>query len=388
MGRPDGRAGVRGHPSPHERAASVKPAYSCYCFAVPSKLFRKLAEKSGEDDSRRLHSHIENSMLLRTHRHVCAKEGVKAAPPVSSPMSFMPGLAYRRSIFNAGTDTDLPGKPVRHEGDKPVRDRAVNQVYDNTGIALNFFHQVFGRDSLDDRSMRVESAVHFGKDFANAMWTGEQMVYGDGDQNVGGFTEALDIIAHELTHGVLQYMIPGGLGVYKLPVKDREFREQTHALQGQAGALNESFSDVMGSMVKQWHARQTAAQANWLLGENMLAPQHGKAIRSLKDPGNRKLTWYDDDQFKTMEEYVDGADVHDSSGIPNHAFYLTAKKIGGFSWEKAGFIWYEAFAKLKPKATFLDAARATSRAASARFGSKSKEYNAVVLAWQTVKVLP
>jgi Zn-dependent metalloprotease len=365
----------------------VKPAYNCFCFAVPSKLFRKLAEKAGEEGSKQLHGHIEHSMRLRTHRHVCSKQGVPAAPPVSSPMSFMPGQAYRRSIFNAGTDTDLPGKPVRHEGDKPVRDRAVNQVYDNTGIALNFFHQVFGRDSLDDRSMRVESAVHFGKGFANAMWTGEQMVYGDGDRNVGGFTEALDIIAHELTHGVLQYMIPGGLGVYRLPVKDREFREQTHALQGQAGALNESFSDVMGSMVKQWHARQTAAQANWLLGENMLAPEHGKAIRSLKDPGNRKLTWYDDDQFKTMEEYVDGADVHDSSGIPNHAFYLAAKKIGGFSWEKAGPIWYEAFPKLKSGASFLDAARATSRVASARFGSKSKEYKAVVTAWEAVKVL-
>jgi Zn-dependent metalloprotease len=365
----------------------VKPAYNCFCFAVPSKLFRKLAEKAGGHGSKQLNSHIEQSMRLRTHRHVCAKQGVRAAPPVSSPMSFMPGQPYRRSIFNAGTDTDLPGKAVRHEGDKPVKDRAVNQVYDNTGIALNFFHQVFGRDSLDDRSMRVESAVHFGKDFANAMWTGEQMVYGDGDQNVGGFTEALDIIAHELTHGVLQHMIPGGLGVYKLALKDREFREQTHGLQGQAGALNESFSDVMGSMVKQWHARQTVVQANWLLGENMLAPQHGKAIRSLKDPGNRKLTWYDDDQFKTMEEYIEGADVHDSSGIPNHAFYLAAKKIGGFSWEKAGPIWYEAFPKLKPKATFLDAARATSRVAGARFGSKSKEYKAVVLAWQTVKVL-
>jgi len=365
----------------------VKPAYRCFCFAVPSKLFRKLAEKSGEEGRQRIDSHIEHSMRLRTHRHVCAKQAV-VPRTVQSPQGFMPAQAYRRSIFNAGFDTDLPGKPVRHEGDKPVKDRAVNQVYDNTGIALDFFHQVFGRDSLDDRSMRVESAVHFGKDFANAMWTGEQMVYGDGDENVGGFTEALDIITHELSHGVIQHMIPGGLGVVKLARKDREFEEQTHMLQGQAGALNESFSDVMGSMVKQWHLGQTAAQANWLLGENMLAPQHGKAIRSLKDPGNRKLTWYDDDQFKTMEQYVDGADVHDSSGIPNHAFYLVAKKIGGFSWEKAGAIWYEAFPKLKPKATFLDAARATSRVASARFGSKSKEYMAVVSAWQAVKVLP
>jgi Zn-dependent metalloprotease len=366
----------------------VKPAYNCFCFAVPSKLFRKLAEKAGGNARSQLDGHLESSMRLRAHRNVCAKLGAPAAPPVPSPQSFMPALAYRRSIFNACTDTDLPGKPVRHEGDKPVRDRAVNQVYDNTGIALNFYHRVFGRDSIDNRSMRVDSAVHFGKNFANAMWTGEQMVYGDGDDNVGGFTEALDIIAHELSHGVLQHMIPGGLGVYRLPVKDREFREQTYALQGQAGALNESFCDVMGSMIKQWHAGQTVSQANWLLGENMLAPQHGKAIRSLKDPGNRKLTWYDDDQFKTMEQFIDGADVHDSSGIPNYAFYLAAKKIGGHSWEKAGPIWYEAFAKLKPKASFVDAARATGSAAGMRFGSKSKEYKAVVAAWQAVKVLP
>lgn len=364
----------------------MKPAYNCFCFAVPSKLFRKLAEKAGEGDSGQLNSHIEHSMRLRTHRHAVSKQGM-AVRTVQSPQSFMPAQAYRRSIFNAGTDTDLPGKPVRHEGDKPVRDRTVNHAYDNTGIALDFYHQVFGRDSLDNRSMRVESAVHFGKNFANAMWTGEQMVYGDGDENVGGFTEALDIIAHELTHGVIQYMIPGGLGVVKLARKDREFEEQTHALQGQAGALNESFSDVMGSMVKQWHARQTVTQANWLLGENMLAPQHGFAIRSLKDPGNRKLTWYDDDQFKSMDQYVDGADVHDSSGIPNRAFCLAAQKIGGYSWETVGPVWYEAFARLKPKASFLDAARATADVAARRFGLKSKELKAVTAAWKTVKVI-
>jgi Zn-dependent metalloprotease len=124
--------------------------------------------------------------------------------------------------------------------------------------------------------------------------------------------------------------------VYRLPVKDREFREQTYALQGQAGALNESFCDVMGSMIKQWHAGQTVSQANWLLGENMLAPQHGKAIRSLKDPGNRKLTWYDDDQFKTMEQFIDGADVHDSSGIPNSCFLPGCQKNWRASPGKSG----------------------------------------------------
>lgn len=277
---------------------------------------------------------------------------------------------------------------MRTEGARPTRDAAVNQVYDNTGITLDFFLKIFGRNSIDNRGMRVTSAVHFGDNFSNAMWTGEQMVYGDGDQNVAGFTQALDIIAHELTHGVTQYLIPGGLGVVRVPVKEREFKEQTHALQGQSGALNESFSDIFGSMVKQWHAGQDVTQANWLLGEHMLAPAHGKAIRSLKDPGNRKLTWYEDDQFKTMDQYVDGADVHDSSGIPNRAFYLAASKIGGYAWEKAGRIWYEAFSTLARKASFQDAAKATLEVALARHGLKSKEYKAVDSAWRAVKVLP
>lgn len=362
---------------------AVGPAYRCACFAVPSKLLRKLADKAGEADRHVIHGHIESASRLRTQRSAW----VPLAPAASPPQALHSAPSWRRSVFDAGTGTVLPGKSVRDEGDKPVKDHAANQAYDNAGITLDFYLKVFGRHSIDNRSMRVESAVHFGKNFGNAMWTGDRMVYGDGDQNVSGFTAALDIIAHELTHGVTQHMIAGGLGVVRVAPKDREFKEQTHALQGQSGALNESFSDVFGSMVKQWHAGQDVTQANWLLGEHMLAPQHGRAIRSLKDPGNRQLTWYEDEQFKNMDQYVDGADVHDGSGIPNHAFYLAARKIGGYSWEKAGPIWYEAFAKLKPKASFKDAARATTDVASQRFGVKSKECKAVMSAWQAVKVI-
>lgn len=360
-------------------------AYRCVCFALPSKLLKKIATKAAEADRHVMHGHIESTARLRSMR---------SAWSAPAPMHGLPAtparrvaLPYQRAVFDAGTKTQLPGQSVRTEGGKPVRDAAVNQVYDNTGITLDFFQKIFGRNSIDNRGVRVVSAVHFGKNFSNAMWTGEQMVYGDGDANVGGFTQALDIIAHELTHGVTQHIVPGGLGVVRVPVKDREFKEQTHALKGQSGALNESFSDVVGSMVKQWHAGQDVTQASWLLGEHMLAPEHGRAIRSLKDPGNRKLTWYEDDQFKSMAQYVDGADVHDSSGIPNRAFCLAAQKIGGYSWETVGPIWYAAFSQLKPKASFLDAARVTADEASRRFGLKSKEFKAVTAAWKTVKVI-
>ena len=361
-------------------------AYRCACFAVPSKLLKKIAAKAGESHRHVMHGHIESTARLRSMRN--AWSAPVPMPPLLATPAHKGGSPYQRAVFDAGTNTQLPGKPARTEGGKPVRDAAVNQVYDNTGITLDFFLKIFGRNSIDNRGTQVISAVHFGKGFSNAMWTGEQMVYGDGDANVGGFTQALDIIAHELTHGVTQHLVPGGLGVVRVPVKDREFKAQTHALKGQSGALNESFSDVFGSMVKQWHAGQDVTQASWLLGEHMLAPEHGKAIRSLKDPGNRRLTWYEDDQFKSMAQYVDGADVHDSSGIPNHAFYLAARDIGGFSWETAGPIWYEAFATLLPKANFQDAAKATLHITLTRYGMKSKEYKAVHAAWRSVKVLP
>lgn len=361
-------------------------AYRCACFAIPSKLLKKLVAKGEEADRPVMHGHIESTARLRSLRSAWAAPA--AVPQLLTAPVHSGASPYQRDVFDAGTNMQLPGKSARTEGGRPVRDAAVNQVYDNTGITLDFFLKVFGRNSIDGRGMRVSSAVHFGKNFSNAMWTGEQMVYGDGDANVGGFTQALDIIAHELSHGVTQYIVPGGLGVVRVPLKDREFKEQTHALTGQSGALNESFSDIFGSMVKQWHAGEDVTQANWLLGEHMLAPEHGRAIRSLADPGNRKLTWYEDDQFKSMDQYVEGADVHDSSGIPNHAFYLAARTMGGFSWETAGPIWYAAFSSLSRKSGFEDAAQATLQAAVARHGMKSKEYRAVQAAWRAVKVLP
>ena len=197
------------------------------------------------------------------------------------------------------------------------------------------------------------------------------MVDGDGDGKLFlGFTGALDVIAHELTHGVTQYAVPGGL-VY----------------DGQSGALNESISDVFGSVVKQWHLKQSVDQADWLIGAGIMAPSVGKALRSMADPGNKDLTWSGDDQPKDMSGYVDGGDVHTNSGIPNHAFYAAAIALKGNSWDKAGPIWYKALPLLTPNATFADMAKATTQAATLLYGDGSAEVNAVQAAWKVVGVL-
>jgi Zn-dependent metalloprotease len=250
----------------------------------------------------------------------------------------------------------------------------------------DFYSKVFGRNSVDDRGMRLDSSVHFREDtteaFDNAFWNGSQMIYGDGDGvTFGRFTQCLDVIGHELTHGVTQY-------------------EAGLAYHGQSGALNESFSDVFGSLVKQWHKKQTVAQADWLIGAGLLGKSiHGVGLRSLKAPG----TAYDDPHFggkdpqpSTMKGYVKHADtragdnggVHINSGIPNHAFYLVAMQLGGYAWERAGKIWYDTLCnRIRADATFNTAAAATLASATTLYGSTSVELKAVKAAWQQVGVL-
>ena len=120
-------------------------------------------------------------------------------------------------------------------------DPAVNQAYDNFGDTYKFYWEVLHRDSIDDQGMPIHGMVHFDTDYNNAFWDGEgHMWFGDGDGTMfSDFTKSLDVIGHELTHGVTQYTA-------------------NLAYSGQSGALNESLSDVFGSLVKQYALQQTA----------------------------------------------------------------------------------------------------------------------------------
>ena len=204
------------------------------------------------------------------------------------------------------------------------------------------------------------------------------MVFGDGDNVIfTGFTGSTDVIGHELTHGVTG-------------------SEANLTYQGQSGALNESISDVFGSLVKQFKLGQTADKADWLIGAGILAKGiQGVALRSMKAPG----TAYDDPglgkdpQPATMSGYVqtgeDNGGVHTNSGIPNHAFFLVAAAIGGNAWEKAGKIWYDTLVdhSLKANASFATFANLTLAKAGSLYGVNSVEQKAVRDAWAKVGVL-
>jgi Zn-dependent metalloprotease len=279
-------------------------------------------------------------------------------------------------IFSANQGETLPGTLVRKEGDQPTGDEAVDEAFDGGAATWSLYAEEYERNSIDDNGMVMNQTVHFGVKYNNAFWNGQQMIYGDGDGEIfSRFTIDIDIIAHELTHGVTQY-------------------EASLVYWYQSGALNESFSDVFGALVKQRHRGQEAKDADWLIGESVLIGDY--ALRSMKAPGtayvNHPVIGTDPQpatmsNYKMMAPWDDNGGVHINSGIPNHAFYIAATELGGKAWEKAGLIWYRALRdRLGQYATFNRAADATIGLARELFGNGSLEEQAVRKAWKEVKV--
>ena len=161
------------------------------------------------------------------------REGLDAVAAVA------PG-GRNRIIWDANKRWEVTGiTRVRDEGQGPTGDAAVDEAYDGFGATYGFWEEVFGRDSIDDEFMPLRGVVHFGDDYPNAFWDGRRMTFGDGDGELfRRFTRSLDVIGHELGHGVI---------------------EDEAALEywGQSGALNEHIADVAGIMVKQRKLSQT-----------------------------------------------------------------------------------------------------------------------------------
>lgn len=288
-----------------------------------------------------------------------------------------------RRVYDAGHLELLPGKLVRSEGENATGDPAVDEAYVGAGDTWTYYQQVHRRNSIDDAGMIIESTVHYGELVDNAFWFSDrkQMVYGDGSGKVfNRLTSSLDVIGHELTHGVIQHE---GNWIYRF----------------QSGALNESFADVFGSLVKQYNRGQDVNDADWLIGQDVMVQPEGEpiyALRSLKAPGeaykNHPILG-DDPQPATMDNYKDlplwddNGGVHYNSGIPNHAFYLVAKDFGGKAWQKAGEIWYRTLRsnRMGFNPTFIRAAEVTIQIAREQFGVDAERI--VQNAWRQVKVI-
>lgn len=263
-------------------------------------------------------------------------------------------------------------------------DRDAERVHEYSEAVLKFLKDIVGRNSVDNMGMTLVNRIHVGDDLDNAFWNGYEMSYGDGDETKSNghnifrcFTTDIDVGGHELGHGVVQY-------------------EANFDYQGESGALNEHWADVLGQCLLQWKNGDTVDKASWLVGANLIYPIDGKdyALRSLAQPGSAYVdhpVLGTDPQPAYMSDFVktkeDNGGVHINSGIPNHAFYLFATALGGNSWSVAFPTWYDALCALKDqtKCSFSEFARATLDAAEKR---EEDVYRACLAAWKAVGVDP
>ena len=219
----------------------------------------------------------------------------------------------------------------------------------NAGRAYEYFNQVHGRESTNNKGANILSFVNVadedGGSMENAYWNGLAIWYGNGGNDFLPLAIALDVAGHEITHGVVQ-------------------EEANLTYQGESGALNESFSDIFGTMIE---------RQNWSIGEAVM--RRGGALRNMADPhngasrgdfGNGWQPKHYDERYMGRE---DNGGVHLNSGIPNHAYFLFQQAIGD-DIQKAEQVFYRALTTYLTKSSkFIDARNAVVQSAKDLYGN-------------------
>ncbi|MEU2620023.1 M4 family metallopeptidase [Streptomyces sp. NPDC007157] len=246
----------------------------------------------------------------------------------------------------------------------------------------DFYKNTFGRSGIKNNGVGAYSRVHYGSSYVNAFWDDSCfcMTYGDGSSNTHPLT-SLDVAGHEMSHGVTSNT--AGLNY-----------------SGESGGLNEATSDIFGTGVE-FYAANSSDVGDYLIGEKININGDGTPLRYMDQPSK------DGGSANYWSSSVGNLDVHYSSGVANHFFYLLsegsgAKTINGVSYnsptyngsavtgigrDKALQIWYKALTTYFTSTTNYKSARTgTLSAAAALYGSGSTEYNAVAAAWTAVNV--
>jgi Zn-dependent metalloprotease len=271
--------------------------------------------------------------------------------------------AKSRKIYDWKSGPNLPGTLVRSEGGAPTADADVNAAYDNTGKVYDFWKEFAELDSWTNNGAPIISTVNFkdpnGEPLQNAYWNGEQMVFGK------GYASSLDVVGHELTHAYTEHTIE------LVP-------------SGQAGALNEAFSDIVGEVIE-WEQTEST---DWEMGTNV----PGGPFRSLKEPGKYKElaeAGISKPNPGKLSEWIitclDNFGMHINSTIVSHAFYLAATSPGMNPLE-TGLVFIEGVTHFLevPNPTLEVARGAIVKAANAGFGEGSSGAAAVESAFNTV----
>jgi zinc metalloprotease ZmpA len=267
-------------------------------------------------------------------------------------------------------------------GDGTNADRstaAVDAQY-GTNETWDYYNQVHGRAGIFGDGSGSYNRVHYGTDYVNAFWDGEKMTYGDGDGTEFGPLVSLDVAGHEMSHGVTEHT--AGL-----------------TYSGESGGLNEATSDIFGTMVE-FFADNPNDPGDYLIGEQFDLAHH-QGFRRMDDPAS------DGSSQSCWTTGTKDLDVHYSSGVGNHFFYLLAegsgaKTIGGTAHnsptcdgstvtgigrDAADKIWFRALTTyFTSGTTYAQARTATISAATDLYGAGSAEATTVAAAWSAVGV--
>jgi len=340
----------------------------CTCQIVPKVALERLArDRSLPAEQRKSFADtIKVDAELRRLRTQANKLTRVASLMAAAPVAAV-APAPTVAVFDCNHGQTLPGTQVANPATSP--DATAKRVFVETTSLAAFYSQVFGRNSIDGSGMTLVSSIHYGVNYNNAFWNGSQMTYGDGDGSIFvDFSEGNDVIGHELTHGVTQYSLQLNY-------------------TNEAGGLNESLSDCFGSMFRQWEAKQNVNQADWLIGKDIMGPAAIKrGYTCLRDMANPAAKHCLAPQSTRFSQYKSGMDPHQSSGIPNLAFYTAAKAVGGNSWDKVGQIWYKAMTGFGPTpAMKMKAFANRTRAVAAQlYPGNSTVANSVDAGWRKV----
>ncbi|MFD7610454.1 M4 family metallopeptidase [Streptomyces sp. NPDC059828] len=282
------------------------------------------------------------------------------------------------SLFTDSDNTWGTGKASSSASDQTA---AVDAAY-GAQMTWDFYKNTFGRSGIKNDGVAAYSRVHYGNAYVNAFWDDDCfcMTYGDGDGNTHPLT-SLDVAGHEMSHGLTSNT--AGL----------EYSEES-------GGLNEATSDIFGTGVE-FYAGNSSDTGDYLIGEKIDIFGDGSPLRYMDEPSK------DGESADYWSSSVAGLDVHHSSGVANHFFYLLSegsgsKTVNGVSYysptyngstvsgigrDKALQIWYKALTTYFTSSTNYKSARTgTLSAASALYGSGSTEYKAVAAAWSAVNV--
>ena len=246
----------------------------------------------------------------------------------------------------------------------------------NAEQVIDFYKELFNRNSLDNNGMKINSFTHYDYNYNNAFWDGYEMIYGDGDGEKFTYLSGdLDIVGHEMTHGVIDY---------------------TAALDyhNQSGALNESMADVFGVLIATYDKYDVAnggswnfERADWVVGDDVYTPNiKGDALRSLSSP----TIYYQPEHMDNYEylldtEEEDWGGVHINSGIPNKAAYNIASVIG---MDKTARIYYRALNNyMTPNTDFEQARSCIVQSAKDLYEGDQKVIDAVKNGFDLVGIL-